>query len=440
MQMQSVLNATLSNNLVNVTSKDFVYNLISQRIASFLPPDLQEIYNSSRHIQIIATDSYFLHYSLYPFLRGKNEDEVLEEVRLFCREYMDGERYQMLKTLTTLDDELSLVYSIALTKYIVGRIRGRLENEGEGVGKISGSGRGARVETFLKGISALLEGAVEEAENVTKNAEEIRELMGGKSAGREAGTFQKILNLAKQMMFVEDLKKIVDMSKRMMDFVPKATRISKVKGKTGDELSGYMITKQVERALPRELALPDELFMRRLASEGFLAREKLKVSEGAYYILIDKSGSMVGEKTVWARSVAMAIYRMSKTKRRKYFLRFFDTKVHPDKPISEPKEIVDAILKVQSNGGTDITNAISTAIDDLVEGRFAEYTNTIIVITDGEDVVDDLSKELKKTKASLISVMIQGNNDTLKNISDHYMHAELTERGGERLLRLVEVS
>jgi len=427
----------VSNNLVNITNKDFIYNLISQRIASFLPPDLQEIYNSSRQVQMISTDSYFLHYSLYPFLRGRNDDEIMEDVRLFCRQYMDGERYQMLKTITTLDDELSLVYSIALTKYIVGRIRGRLES-GE-PSKISGKGMGGAVGEMLKGISTLLEGAVEEAENVAKNAEEIRELMGGKNAGREAGTFQKILNLAKQMMFVEDLKKIVDMSKRMMEFVPKATRISKMKGKTGDELSGYIITRQIERALPRELALPDELFMRRL-SDGFLAKEKLKVSEGAYYILIDKSGSMVGEKTIWARSVAMAIYRMSKTKRRKYFLRFFDTKVHPDKPTSEPREIVDAILKVQSNGGTDITNAISTAIDDLIEGRFAEYTNTIVIITDGEDVVEDLSKELKKTKASLISVMIQGNNETLKNISDSYMHAELTERGGEKLIRLVEAS
>ncbi len=426
----------VSNNLVNITNKDFIYNLILRRIASFLPPDLQEIYNSSRQVQMISTDSYFLHYSLYPFLRGKNDDEIMEDVRLFCREYINGERYQMLKTITTLDDELSLVYSIALTKYIVGRIRGRLK-PGE-LSKISGRG-GEAVAGLLKGISTLLEGAVEEAESVAKNAEEIRELMGGKNAGREAGTFQKILNLAKQMMFVEDLKKIVDMSRKMMEFVPKATRISKMKGKTGDELSGYMVTRQIERALPRELALPDELFMRRL-SDGFLAKEKLKVSEGAYYVLIDKSGSMVGEKTIWARSVAMAIYRMSKTKRRKYFLRFFDTRVYPDKPLSEPREIVDAILRVQSNGGTDITNAISTAINDLIEGRFAEYTNTIVIITDGEDVVEDLSKELKKTKAVLISVMIQGNNETLKSISDSYMHAELTERGGEKLIKLVETS
>ncbi len=426
----------LRNNLVNVTTRDFVYSLIAQRIGSYLPPDMQEIYEKFDHIKIISTDAYFMHYSLYPFLRSKNEDMILEEARRFCGEYMEGERYQTLKTLTTLDDELSLVYSIALTKYIVGRIRGILDFNPRGLQGSQGSQGFSRIAAEVE-IGELLEGAVEEAENVTKNAEEIRELMGGKSAGREAGTFQKILNLAKQMMFVEELKHIVRMSKRMMDFVPKATRIAKVRGKTGDELSGYMLTKQVERALPRELALPEELFARKLTSDGFLAREKLKVSEGAYYVLIDKSGSMVGEKTVWARSVAMAIYRMSKAKKRKYFLRFFDTKVHPDKPISEAREIVDSILKVQSNGGTDITNAIGTAIEDLEE-KFSEYTNTIVIITDGEDVVEDLSKELRKVRANLISVMIQGHNETLKAISDHYVKAELSERGGEKILRLVE--
>ncbi len=433
----------LNNNLINVTTKDFVYSLISQRIGSFLPPEMQGIYEKFEHIRIISTDAYFMHYSLYPFLRSRNEDSILEAARQFCGEYMNGERYQTLKTLTTLDDELSLVYSIALTKYIVGRIRGMLDLSGNNPGKTDGvpsqgnsgfSGIAAEVE-----IEELLEGAVKEAECVTKNAEEIRELMGGKSAGREAGTFQKILNLAKQMMFVEELERIIRMSKRMMDFVPRATKIAKVKGKTGDELSGYMLTKQVERALPRELALPDELFMKKMSSEGFLSREKLKVSEGAYYVLIDKSGSMVGVKTVWARSVAMAIYRMSKAKKRKYFLRFFDTKVHPKTPITEAKEIVDAILKVQSNGGTDITNAIVTAIDDLEE-KFSEYTNTIVIITDGEDVVEDLSKELKKVKANLISVMIQGHNETLKAISDYYVKAELSESGGERILKLVEIA
>jgi hypothetical protein len=370
----------------------------------------------------------------------------------------------------------------------------------------------------------------------------------------------------------------------------------KRRGRFGEELSGYSLTKRVDRALVRELALPEELFLKKFSGEGFLTKEKLSVAEGAYYILIDKcldgktevlmsdgewvkieeiskgdrvvsvdfveskskivvvgkrikefdvsmkkpvlkeskvvrvveggfrevlkivtpygviratpnhvipthrwgkfvelpaekfrwmdfifcydgkdvvlsnvidvkpdgkaktfditledhnhfiangivvhnSGSMHGEKTIWARSVALAIYRMAKVKRRRYFLRFFDKRTYH--LLDDPEEVVDAILKVKSNGGTDITNALKTAIRDLIEKGLSDLTNTIVIITDGEDVVEDLSKELKKANANLISVMIQGDNETLKAISHSYMKAELSEVGGLKLLKVVEVS
>ena len=571
----------LQNNLINITNRDFVYTLVSQRIGGYLPKDLQSIYNTCEHIQIIAADCYFLHYSLYPFLRNQNDDVVLEEVRMFLQDYMSDERYQRVKMLTTLDDEMSLVYSIALAKAIIGKVLGKLVGELE-FAKLLNPDKSVKsrivnaVFTLAESgeLGLILDYATEEAEEVTKNANEIRELIGGKKAGKEAGTFRKVLDLAEHMLYVKFMKEIITMSKKLSEYVPKASRILKKRGRFGDELSGYTLTKRIERALPREIALPDELFFRKLTSEGFLMREKLSIAEGAYYLLIDKclssetsialkggdtiridevcegdrvisfdlskfgfsnakvsevifngtqrvfkivtdrgsfcatpnhvvpvfrngivlelpvfklsvgdillridgmakvvdirlngrsevydlrldrhhhfiangfvvhnSGSMHGEKTIWARSVAMALYRMSKTKKRRYFLRFFDTRVYPpDSPIKDPEEIVDAILKVKSNGGTDITNAISTALRDLIERSLSDYTNTIIIITDGEDVVQDLSKELKRANASLISVMIQGDNETLKTLSDQYMKAELSEVGGVKLLKIVEVS
>lgn len=438
----------LQNNLINITNRDFIYSLVSQRIGGHLPKDIRSIYDNCEHIQIIATDCYFLHYTLYPFLRNKNDDDVLEEVRRFLRDYMSDERYQRIKMLTTLDDEMSLVYSIALAKSIIGKVLGKLIGELE-LAQILNPDKSVKAK-IVNAVFALadsgelgliLDYATEEAEEVTKNANEIRELIGGKKAGKEAGTFKKVLDLAEHMLYVKFMKDIVTMSKRLSEYVPKASKILKKKGRFGDELSGYTMTKRIERALPREIALPDELFFKKLTSEGFLMREKLSVAEGAYYLLIDKSGSMHGEKTIWARSVAMALYRMSMTKKRRYFLRFFDTRVYPpDTPLNDPEDIVDAILKVKSNGGTDITNAISTALRDLMERGLSEFTNTIVIITDGEDVVQDLSKELRRANASLISVMIQGDNETLKALSDQYMKAELSEIGGAKLLKIVEVS
>ncbi|HIP58195.1 MAG TPA: VWA domain-containing protein [Archaeoglobus profundus] len=435
----------LQNNLVNITNKDFIYNLVAERIGLYLPTNIKAIYDSCEHIRIIAADSYFIHYSLYPFLRSKNEDEILEEVRKFKEQYLADERYQRIKTLTTLDDEMSLIYSIALTKTIIGKIMGKLNinsDHSEDIKSLRAMVIRALSELIKTGeLGIVLEYAMESAEQITRNAEEIRELIGGKKAGKEAGTFKKVLDLAEHMMFVKFMRDIITMSKKLAEYIPKASRILKKRGRIGDEVSGYSLTKKIERALPREIALPDELFLKKLAGEGFLAKEKLSVTEGAYYILIDKSGSMHGEKTIWARSVAIALYRLAKVKKRKYFLRFFDKRVYPkDGPIEQSEEIVDAILKVKSNGGTDITNALLTAIKDIKERGLSKFLNTIVIITDGEDVVQDLSKELKKANASLVSVMIQGDNETLKNLSNQYMKAELTEVGGAKLLKIVEVS
>ncbi len=427
----------MKNNLINVKNDDFIYQLISQRIEGYLPKDIREVFRNCEQIRIIATDCYFLHYSLYPFLRSKNEDDILEEARVFFQDYMRDERYQRIKMLTTLDDEMSLTYSIALAKAVIGKVLGMIRMEFENPFENLKAYIGWAMRSLGGDVPAILEYATEYAEEFVRNANDVRELIGGKRAGKEEGTFKKVLDLAEHMLYVKFMRDIVSLSKRMMSHIPKATHILKKKGMFGEELSGYSLTKRIDKALLRELILPEELFLKKFSS-GFLTKEKLSIAEGAYYILIDKSGSMEGDKTVWARSVAMAIYRMASVKRRKYFLRFFDKKVHP--LLNDPHDVVDAILKVRSNGGTDITNALRTAVNDLIERGLSELTNTIVIITDGEDVVEDISKDLKKANASLISVMIQGENETLKSLSDCYMKAELSEIGGVKLLKVVESS
>ncbi|ADB57470.1 vWA domain-containing protein [Archaeoglobus profundus] len=430
----------MKNNLVNVTNDDFIYQLIAQRIEGYLPKDLQQVYRTCEQIQLIATDCYFLHYSLYPFLRSKNEDDVLEEARKFLQDYISSDRYQKIKMLTTLDDEMSLAYSIALAKAVIGKVLGLIRLEHENPFDNLKAYVVWAMRAMVEGgeIPAILDYATEYAEEMVRNANDVRELIGGKRAGKEEGTFKKVLDLAEHMLYVKFMRDIVSFSKKLFSHIPKATYILKKRGRFGEELSGYSLTKRIDRALVRELALPEELFLKKFSGEGFLTKEKLSIAEGAYYILVDKSGSMVGEKTVWARSVALAIYRMASLKRRRYFLRFFDKKTHH--LLSDPHEVVDAILKVKSNGGTDITNALRTAVKDLVERGLSDLTNTIVIITDGEDVVEDLSKDLKKANANLISVMIQGENETLKSISDCYMRAELSEAGGIKLLKIVEAS
>jgi uncharacterized protein with von Willebrand factor type A (vWA) domain len=287
----------------------------------------------------------------------------------------------------------------------------------------------------------LLEEASKEAEKTTKTMHDIKRLVGGKQAGKEPGTISFLADLADAIMQQKVDVKVIELAGKIADFMPKFTKLKKQKDEHGDELAGYRLTKKLEKALPRELAMPDEIFYYKLASSGFLAKEKQTIKEGAYYVLIDKSGSMAGEKTVWARAVALALLKLAREKKRRFFMRFFDYDVYDLLDDANFQKLLTAILTVESNGGTSIDSALRTALRDLVEKKLSEQTNTIIIITDGEDSVTVKPEEFKKANVTLVAVMIQGYNETLKVLTEKtdgkYMKATLTSDGALKLLEEV---
>jgi hypothetical protein len=287
------------------------------------------------------------------------------------------------------------------------------------------------------GVGRAFRRAQEEAERAARTAKDVDELLG-LGAGKEPGTLDLLLDLTNSVMEVRGAERILSLAKKIVDAAPFFVHRKKERDRRfGDEIAGYYMTKSVERALPRELALPDEVFYAKLAGSGLLAREKLTVREGAIYMLLDKSGSMEGEKTVWARSVALALLALARRKRTRFLLRFFDTYVYDLVSDEEPGQLLNMILKTKSNGGTSIDGALRAAIKDLRERGLSKYTNTIILVTDGEDTVTTKREELQAVSARLVSVMIQGDNDTLRAISDQYLKARLSEHGALRLIEVV---
>ena len=465
----------MNNNLINISNRDIVYQTLVKSIGRFLPKELRVVYNNSPHIPIITGDSYFLHYSIYPMLREKNDDQILEKVRKFTMEYIGREDYQRIKTITTLDDEMSRIYAFELAKTILEKIKEEINKraqQGQGpsfqqlveqaiqqqLTPNNGSsqmrqqqqgGQQPQQNTQNQAIQQLQQAVQQALKNIVNNemkmktiqkevqektetANKVREMMGGQSAGKEPGTFQKLINLTDKILETEIGKEILTFSDKLLKNIPRFTHKIKKRDIHGDELAGYRTTKRIERAIPRELALPEELFLKKFAN-GFLSREKLSTYEGAFYVLIDKSGSMEsGNKTLWSRSVALALFKLAQRKGRKYFLRFFDKNVYDLQ--SNPSEILESILTVRCDGGTSIDRALYEALNDLKELK--EYTNTIILITDGEDVVSTVKADLRRVNAKLISIMIQGHNKTLKELSDIFMTAQLTPEGA---LKVVEV-
>ncbi|AAT43814.1 vWA domain-containing protein [Picrophilus oshimae] len=411
-----------NSNITGIDTSSSLYRITRERIPRHI-----KINNSmEERIKTAAADLYFLYYSnITRLANDNNNDAFLEAAREKMKKYTETPEFKRVKNYSYLNDKVSMIYSISFVKAL-----------GDEIKKAESSGRGSM---DGKKAQEIIERALKESERIGDRARDVNNLLkgnnpGGKLADKKDGTLDNVLDLTDKIIKVDNSEKIITMATNLIDIMPKFTRVMKNKNNLG-ELGGYYKTRNILHAIPREVAMPDEIFYSKLAS-GFTAREKVINSEGSYYILLDKSGSMYeGTKTVWSRSVALALYRLATIKKRKYFLRFFDNKPH--EVLTRPYDIINNILTVEANKGTCIECAITTAIDDIKSNRHLD-TNTIIIITDGEDHVNknQLKLMLKKYNIRLISVMINGSNDDLKNISDVYMSAALTREGAINLINV----
>ena len=204
-------------------------------------------------------------------------------------------------------------------------------------------------------------------------------------------------------------------------------------------IRGLEFGNDVERIHYSQLALPDEIFYAHYSNSKLLLYEKvLEASRGPIYVLLDKSGSMVGSKIDWARAVAVALFKKAVEEGRRFYARFFDSVPYQPivmKPNAKTRDIVrmlSQLARVKAGGGTDIESAISAAVHDIMRSpKGDERISDIILITDGEDRIntDNVKSMLEEVDARLHSVVIQGHNPHLQRVSYRYMTVKrLTER------------
>jgi uncharacterized protein with von Willebrand factor type A (vWA) domain len=164
---------------------------------------------------------------------------------------------------------------------------------------------------------------------------------------------------------------------------------------------------------------------------------------GPIYVLLDKSGSMDGNKILWAKATALALFIRSRLERRAFYMRFFDSEPYESiavRPNAKPSQVVkflEYIAMVRNGGGTDISKALLTACNDMMKLGFKEASD-VILITDGEDRIAKnlVKKALQHAKARLLSVMILGDNEDLKTVSDEYM--KVVKLSDKEILQVVQ--
>lgn len=293
-------------------------------------------------------------------------------------------------------------------------MRNQQQNEDEGDGGKS----------FEETVKSAIKKTVDSAETV----KEIQHFVYGYKAG-VGHTLNLDDDVATVLRLVRntDIKNILNILTRVPDIVSavKKKRIGYQRG----EIEGYSRGSDIERIVYTELAYPQIYFYTKIAEGDLLLFEKVMyLTMGPIYVLLDKSGSMDGNKILWAKATALALFMRSRLERRTFFIRFFDSEpyemisIKPNAKPSYVTKLLEYIAMIRNGGGTDISKALMTACNDILKSG-AKDASDIILITDGEDRIAKslVKKALVHAKARLISVMIMGDNEDLKDISDNYM-------------------
>jgi uncharacterized protein YegL len=369
---------------------------------------------TDRH-KIVSGDIFASLYLPHYFFRFKNDDAKLETVRsALVNNHMEIEELRH----STVDDLLTSSVDTIIIYNHIAKLLDELEktndNDKEKLRKISyaiekGISQAASkckvVNNALKNpmirqmISKEMNGGKDRIN--MNDGEENTE--GSNTYGREPGILRFVDTLTNLNVDLDVLLKIVKKGTELFN---------KLNDSPHGTYNSYRITSSILDAvkIPKNF-VDDEITEIKMLNGSFITFAKKSNIDG-YYILLDKSGSMGGEKIMNARAIAFALGLLAKQRKLKFMFRFFDDNVY-DRIDKLTLENLAKIGSVDADGGTCISCALNKALEDL--RNMKEFV--IIIITDGEDEFDiePLANAIKNGKHKLISVLI--GNESFHNLT-----------------------
>lgn len=371
-------------------------------------------------------DMYYLHYLPAPILRV---DGYANSWYSIARKILESDAGRIIRSRTILDSFMSIIVASILIS--------RLSS----LGKKEWTPSRAEISDPMGG-SAEVDRALEEIAEDINNIYALRNIAEGLNPGRlSIASFERytmgIIKLARRADVSEILRTLRGL--RESDILShRKPRPSRRGMKTGYELGS-----DLERLASRSMIHDDDVFYFKLAEGKLVLYSKAhEKTRGPIYLLVDKSGSMDGDKILWAKALSISIIAKAIRVGRRVLFRYFDSQPHelrvtsgrisPDATLS----LIDYIASMKNAGGTDISRALITAISDIKRDNLTECN--VILITDGIDNImsKPIRRGLKDTGSRLYTVMIKGHNDSLKAISDEYFQAVKLVK--DELIRVVK--
>ncbi len=307
----------------------------------------------------------------------------------------------------------------------------------------------ARLRQQVKQLNDDLSRAQKETENrflkeaiqVTKNLDEAAQEAESWSltigSGYKSSPGQQI-ELGKHLAGNEKLKKLAQMVGRMKEHALALRR--KIFERTNDELFEVGLGAEVSRLLPHELVTLRHPILRKDFTRRFVEHELLLYSlrgveekgKGPVVVCLDGSSSMMGDKEIWAKALALTFFEIARRRRRLFHSICFssaDTPLHeldlnPRERYGVEMDKVMDLAEYFPGGGTDFEKPLDAALACLQQSRFKR--GDIIFITDGEcQVRPEWAEQFRADKEemgfSLFSILIDvGSNSigVLKEFSD----------------------
>jgi len=368
---------------------------------------------TDRH-KIVSGDIFASLYLPRYFLRFKNDDEKLEAVRTaLVNNYMEIEDLRS----STVDDLLTSSVDTIIIYNHIAKLLDELEQTNN--------------KEKLRQMSYVIEKEISQAASKCKVVNNVlknpmmrqmisKEMNGGKDKinvndGEEnkegSNTYGREPGILRFINTITNLNVDLDV---LLNIVKKGTELfNKLNDSPHGTYNSYRITSSILDAvkIPKNF-VDDEITEIKMLNRSFITFAKKSNIDG-YYVLLDKSGSMGGEKIMNARAIAFALGLLAKQRRLKFMFRFFDNNVY-DLIDKLTLENLAKIGSVDADGGTCISCALNKALEDLRNKK--EFI--IIVITDGEDEfnTEPLVNAIKNGKHKLISVLI--GNESFHNLTE----------------------
>ena len=234
---------------------------------------------------------------------------------------------------------------------------------------------------------------------------------GGKGNHDKRGLDDKKVGLARRLRGDPRLKRIAQLAGRF-------TRIAQQKRRTkvrhgAEEITDVELGNDLGRLLPVELVKLRHPRLHALALRDLLERKvmqyaltgKERLGKGPLVLLLDRSGSMDGEKDEWSTAVALALLGMAHDERRTFAVVAFTDQVIYEAVVKPGERLDEEALNLTCSGGTDVDAAMARGLDIIERNPGALHEADLVLVTDGCSLAERAAELKNKAKALGVSVL-----------------------------------